>query len=410
MSVYTQAREFYILQRRILHLTARSNAKRSNDLDWIRRHPASFLIGLGIAGILAFTVYKYLTEPPGPAAGARGAGRGALITTSPVSVTEIRDEIEAIGTVFANESIRVTAQVTDTVHSVNFEDGQFVKEGVVLVEVTDDEETAQLEEARANHQEAQRQYNRFKDLASQRSASEQQLDEARSKEIAARARLEGVEARLKDRLIRAPFSGVLGFRMISPGELVTPGTEITTLDDIETVKVDFTVPERFVSSLREGMQVISRSTAWGDRDFVGTVGAIGNRIDANTRAVSVRARIPNADHALRPGMMLTIRLVISESAVIQLQDKSFVFTVVDGKANRIQIETGRRRPGYVEILSGLEAGQDVITLGVDRLRPGIPVNIKGAREGAGPKAGAPETGRGPGGRPAGKPTRENPSP
>ena len=385
-------------------------------MNWIRRHPASFLLGLGLAGILVFTVYKYLTDPPGPAASGRGAGRGALITTSPATVTEIRDEIEAIGTVFANESIRVTAQVTDTVHSVNFEDGQFVKAGTVLVEITNHEETAQLEEARANHQEAQRQYNRFKDLAGQRSASEQQLDEAKSKELAARARLEAVEARLKDRLIRAPFAGVLGFRMISPGELVTPGTDIATLDDIETVKVDFTVPERFVSNLREGMQVISRSTAWGDRDFVGTVSTIANRIDANTRAVSVRARIPNADHALRPGMMATIRLVrardqalvVSESAVIQLQDKTFVFTVVDGKANRIQVDIGRRRPGFVEILSGLEPGQEVITLGVDRLRPGMPVNIKGTREGnAAPKPGVPGDGRKPAGRQPGKAAKEN---
>lgn len=355
-------------------------------MNWIRQHPLSVLLGLGIAGILALTLYKYVALSDGPVGTPGGGGGGALVTVEPARMVEIRDEIEAIGTVSANESIRVTAQVTDTVRTVNFEDGRYVDAGTVLVAVANEEEVALLDEAKANLEDAQRQYNRFKDLANQRSASEQQLDEARANETAARARLEAIEARLDDRLIRAPFSGVLGFRMVSPGELVTPGTEITTLDDIRTVKVDFTVPERFVSVLREGMDVIARSTAWGEREFVGEVTTIGSRIDPNTRALSVRARIPNEDTALRPGMLLTIRLVrardlalvVSESALIQIQAQNFVYTIENGKANRIPVEIGKRRPGIVEILSGVAAGQDVITLGVDRLRPGMPVRIKEA--------------------------------
>lgn len=356
---------------------------------WISRHPLFMLVALTVIGVLGFTAFKYVTAPGAAAGEQRGGPRSALVTLEAARIEEIRDEIEGIGTVLANESIVVTAKVTDTVNSVNFEDGDNVRAGEILVEVADEEEMALLEEARANFEDAERQHDRFQDLARQASASQQQLDESRARLEAARARLDAIEARLKDRVIRAPFAGVLGFRTISPGELVTPGTEITTLDDISTVKLDFTVPERFVSMLRPGLEVIAKSTAWQDREFRGQVTAVGNRVDPQTRAVPVRGRIPNEDLALRPGMLVTVRLVrardaalvVNEAALVQVQDDSFVYTVADGRASRIPVEIGRRRPGIVEILAGLDVGDEVITLGVDRVRPGMPVHT-GGREGA----------------------------
>jgi membrane fusion protein (multidrug efflux system) len=336
-------------------------------------------------------------------------------------LTEIRDEIEAIGTVQANESVRMTAQVTDTISVVNFEDGQFVEAGTVLVALTNEEETALLNEARATLEDAEKQHRRFQDLVRQGSASEQQVDEARTREMAARARLEAIVARLDDRLIRAPFSGLLGFRRVSQGTLVTPGTEITTLDDISTVKLDFSVPERFFATLKPGLEVVAQGSAWGDRRFTGEVAAVDARIDQETRAVTVRARIPNEDAALRPGMLLTVRLVrarekvltVSEAAIVQRQEMSYVYTVEDGRANQVQVKIGRRRPGLVEITSGLLPGQEVVTLGSDRLRQGMPVRIRGdappadQRLGQSPPGGA--RGKPPGQNPGRNPTDDAPS-
>lgn len=363
-------------------------------MAWIRAHPLLTAICMLVACVIGYAVWKFVTTAENTPARAGPGTRGALVVTEPARMIEIRDEIEAIGTVEANESIRVTAQVTDTVSAVSFEDGQLVEEGTVLVSLTNEEETALLAEARANHEDAVRQHARFKDLVAQGSASEQQTDEARTRQMAARGRLHAIEARLDDRLIKAPFAGLLGFRRISPGTLVTPGTEITSLDDISLVKLDFSVPERFFSSLTPGLDVIARSSAWGERKFVGKVAAVDARIDPNTRAVTVRARIPNADGALRPGMLLTIRLVqareqvlvVSEAAIVQRQTRSYVYTVVDGKANRIEVTVGRRRPGIVEIVSGLSPQQEVVTLGADRLRPGMPARIQGAAGGMGTKS------------------------
>jgi membrane fusion protein (multidrug efflux system) len=379
-------------------MNARSYDKRL-QMAWIRAHPLLTTICMLVACIVSYAVWKFVTTAENTPARAGPGARGALVVTEPAQMIEIRDEIEAIGTVEANESIRVTAQVTDTVSAVSFEDGQFVEEGTVLVSLTNEEETALLAEARANHEDAVRQHARFKDLVRQGSASEQQTDEARTRQMAARGRLHAIEARLDDRLIKAPFAGLLGFRRISPGTLVTPGTEITSLDDISLVKLDFSVPERFFSSLTPGLDVIARSSAWGERKFVGKVAAVDARIDPNTRAVTVRARIPNADGALRPGMLLTIRLVqareqvlvVSEAAIVQRQTRSYVYTIVDGKANRIEVTIGRRRPGIVEIVSGLSPQQEVVTLGADQLRPGMPARIQGAAGGMGskPKSGKP---------------------
>src|SRR5690606_17756063 len=153
-----------------------------------------------------------------------------------------------------------------------------------------------------------------------------ELDVARNREAAAKARLDSIIARLSDRLIRAPFSGVLGFRQVSPGTLVQPNTPITTLDDISTIKLDFTVPETFIADVQPGATVVARSVSYPGRDFVGVVRTVGSRVDPVTRAVSVRAHISNADAALRPGMLLTVELrsrerttlVVPEAAVFQV--------------------------------------------------------------------------------------------
>jgi membrane fusion protein, multidrug efflux system len=327
--------------------------------------------------------------------GRAGAGGPVLVVTEEARVDQLFDAIEALGTAQANESLVLTAKVTDTVRRVNFDDGEFVSAETVLIELTNEEEEALLDEARANLEDAENQQRRLENLAQQGLSAESELDIARSRTAASAARLDTVLARLQDRLILAPFTGLLGFRDVSPGTLVTPTTAITTLDDISVIKLDFTVPETYLQIMQPGAVVLARSASWGDREFEGVVRTVNSRVNPVTRAFVVRAHIDNADGALRPGMLLTVRvvtqqreaLVISESAVLQSGSRSYVYLVgADNIARQQDIEILSRKYGIVEIGAGLEAGDSVVVEGLIKLRDGAPVRFPTAEGGAGQRS------------------------
>jgi membrane fusion protein (multidrug efflux system) len=341
-------------------------------------------------------VYYWQAEqaaPSAPSPGGAGGGAGAfaggaqaapLVGVTPVGRQTIYDTVEAIGTANANESLTVTAKVTDTVRAVDFEDGDYVDAGDVLVQLTNREEEALLAEARANLDDAENQLARVENLAAQNLIPESDLDAARSRAEATQARLDTVLARLSDRLILAPFSGVLGFRQVSPGTLLQPNTAITTLDDISIIKLDFTVPETFLGAVTSGARLLARAASYPDREFEGVVRTVGSRVDPVTRAIQVRAHVPNEDRALRPGMLLTIQvvmaermaLVVPENAVYQTQDRHYVYVVDAGLvARERQIETGERRFGIVEVLGGVEEGERIVTEGIVKLRDGTRVRL-----------------------------------
>lgn len=324
-------------------------------------------------------------EPQGVAAGGAGPGeRATPVTTAPLSRRVFVDTIEALGTARANESVVITAQVTESVSRVRFEDGDVVAAGDVLVELTSREESAQLDQARASFDEAQRQFDRTRELRREGTASQATLDERTAARDAARARLDELHARMRDRLVRAPFAGVLGLRAVSPGTLVQPGDAITTLDDIDTIKLDFSVPERFLSVLATELPVRARAAAYRERVFEGRVRAIDTRVDPTTRAVRVRADLPNPERALRPGMLLTVeleanraeRLALPEQAIVPAGSAQRVF-VLDGgeRVREVAISTGRRSEGMVELLSGLDGSETLVVEGGSMLRPGALVRV-----------------------------------
>jgi membrane fusion protein (multidrug efflux system) len=316
--------------------------------------------------------------PPG--AGFGGGGRPQaqppLITVGRARRDQLYDVVEALGTALANESVTLTAKVTDTVRRVNFEDGDYVEAGAVLIELTNQEEEALLAEARANLDDAESQLRRLQDLSSRGLTSASELDVARSRAGATRARLNSVVARLRDRLIQAPFSGLLGFRQVSPGTMLGPNTAITSIDDISTIKLDFTL----------GAKVIAKGVSFPDRDFEGTVRTVGSRVDPVTRAITVRAHIENADRALRPGMLLTVAvvtaertaLVVPEGSVFQVQNRAYVYRVDGETVHQQQIEIGGRRFGVVEVLGGLQDGDLIVTEGIIKLREGARVRYEAA--------------------------------
>lgn len=303
------------------------------------------------------------------------------------------DRVEALGTLKANESVAVTAVVTETVTKIHFDDGDRVKAGQVLVEMTSAEEHALLQEVRATVEEAQLQYSRVKSLEAQGTEATSLLDQRHRELATARARLTAVESRLADRLIKAPFDGVVGLRDVSVGTLVEPGDVITTLDDDRVMKLDFTVPSAYLSALAPGLPVVGNTRAYGDRRFEGEVRSVASRVDPVTRSVVVRAVLPNPDRSLKPGMLMKVVLLtnpresvsIPEEALAPLGPRHFV-NVVDGsdppRALQREVAIGARQPGFVEILDGLSPGERVITQGVIKLRPGQAILIQAVDDGS----------------------------
>jgi membrane fusion protein (multidrug efflux system) len=326
------------------------------------------------------------TARPGPS-GAWG-GPTTVVTVAAVK-RPLRTRVEALGTAVANESVTITAQVTDSVSQVRFEDGDYVNAGDVLVELTNEEETALLAEAEANARDTRTQLDRLEDLVLQGSVPISQVDEARARHSAAVARYQSVVARLEDRLITAPFSGVLGFRQVSTGTLITPGTPITTLDDVSVIKLDFSIPEIHLSRLQPGQRIEAESPAYSGSVFDATVSTIGSRVDPVTRAAVVRAHIDNGDMRLRPGMLLTARLTTSEREVLMIPEAALlqrgtqvrVFTEVDGTARSRLITHGVRDAGWVEVREGLTEGERVITDGLIKVRDGSPITTVRAEQG-----------------------------
>ena len=305
------------------------------------------------------------------------------------------DQIEALGTLRANEAVALTISVTETVTALHFDDGDRVETGQVLAEMTSSEEHAQLEEARATVAEARRQYQRVKSLAAQGTASKSLLDERLREWETGRARLAAIESRLADRLIRAPFAGVVGLRNVSIGALMEPGDVITTLDDDSVMKLDFAVPSTYLGTLEPGLAIEATTRAYPERRFRGQVKSIDSRVDAATRSIVVRAVLPNPDRVLKPGMLMQVQLfknprealVIPEEALVPRGERQTVLVVDEAQGYKVaerELRIGARRPGEVEVLAGLVPGEKVITDGTLKVRPGEAVTIGAADDGARP--------------------------
>lgn len=324
---------------------------------------------------------------PGQQQKAPKVAKPTTVVVNEVKHAAFRDVIEAIGTARANEAVTVYPRYSGLVETVYFNDGERVKKGQVLATLHSEQEQAEVKELSANLAEAQSQLQRLLNLHNTNATSQSLLEQQQAKTKALNARLEKARAKLAELDIRASFDGILGLRLISPGAFVSTSDQITTLDDVSVIKVDFTVPERDLTTLAIGQTLVASNIAYRDQPFSGKITSINSRLNSVTRAVQVRAVIDNHDRRLRPGMLLNIELsrsientiMIPESAVIPIEDKHYVYIAEAGKAQRIEVQTGRRRPGIVEVLSGLAAGQHVVVEGAIKLTPGSAINIKGAR-------------------------------
>lgn len=331
---------------------------------------------LGAIGVLAL-VLSACGSDGAPQSGAED--RPIPVTTQRVQTRPWNDTVQALGTVKARESVTVTAKVSETVRSVHFDSGDIVRAGAPLVTLSGESQQAELASAQASANEAEQLLRRQNELASQQLIARSTLDTQRATRDSANARVRQIRTQLADRVIRAPFAGVLGLRQVSPGSLVTPGTAIATLDDIERVYVDFPVPETLLASLAPGQRLAGTSAAYPGESFDGIISTIDSRVDPTTRAVIVRGEFANTDRRLRPGMLVQIiqsgpqrqALLVPEIAIVQVGTQSFVYRVGgDNKAEQVDVAIASRRDGLAEVTKGLAAGDRIVVDGTGKLRPG----------------------------------------
>lgn len=327
-----------------------------------------------------------------PAWAQMGAGAATPVVVTVAQKGDFADEIEALGTLRANESVDLTAAVTEIVTKISFDDNQRVQRGDILIEMDAAEELAELAEQQSFVKEARRQLERLAPLVKKRAASPAALDEQRRELETAQARVKAIQSRIDQRIIKAPFDGILGLRNISVGSLAQPGVMITTIDDDSEMKLDFSVPEVFLSTLKPGVGIKATTEAYQDTLFEGTILYVDSRIDPVTRSIQARALLDNTEGLLKPGLLMQVELqkdprkalLIPEESLISDGPDSFVFVVreQEGKATaeRRKVKLGTRHYGEAEILEGLSEGEQIITQGTLRVREGAPLQILAVQE------------------------------
>lgn len=314
---------------------------------------------------------------------------------TPVGVAEVQerltsDRLEALGTGKAKESVEITASESEKIVGIFFEDGERVEAGKLLVQLEERLLQAERESAVATLADERREMERAKELLKKDGIAEKVLDSRATSLAKAEIALEAIDARLRMREVRAPFGGFLGLRRVSLGAYVTPGTVMTTLDDISELHVDFTVPEKYLVTLGTGVVFRTRTSAFPGMVITGMVTSVETRIDPVSLSAVVRGTVDNAEGKLRPGMLFTIDLEASprrslwvpEKALMSLGEIQYVFVPdAEEKAERREVRLGRREEGMVEVVKGLALGERVVTDGVGKLKDGMAVRIVDGREG-----------------------------
>lgn len=303
------------------------------------------------------------------------------------------DPLEALGTLRADESVTLSATVTETVAELNFDDAQRVAEGELLIRLDDNAEQAELRAARSLRQERENAVRRARQLQDRNVGTRADFEDAQAQLAQVDAQIDEIQARLADHRLRAPFDGTVGQRNLSVGALVTPDTELVTLDKLDDMKLDFTVPATVLDMLTPGLSLSATTPSYPTRTFRGEVTSIGTRIAPVSRSVSVRARLPNPERILRPGMLMVVTLernprqtlVVPESVLVPSGDRQYVMRILRDADNRIQrhqVEIGKRRVGTVEILDGLSPGDWIVNHGMNKVRDGDHVDILALDDGS----------------------------
>lgn len=354
---------------------------------------AVVLVAIAAVGGYWFGVQRQApARTVGPAAAGsppdKGGSAGAIppvsVEAATVAVESVPELITAVGSLRSDESITVRPEVAGRISAIMFNEGQRVAKGATLVRLDTAINAAEVQQARANLKLGQSKYDRAVDLAKSNFISSQAKDEAENNLRVAEAAVSLADARLAKMEIKAPFSGIIGLRVVSVGDYVKEGADVVNLESIDPLKVDFRVPEIYMKQVEVGQSLNLTLDALPGKTYEGKVSAINPLFDAAGRSIVIRALVRNTDTALRPGMFARVQLitrdekpaiVVPEQAIVPLGDEQYVYRVVDGKATRVKVDVGRRRAGKVEVRSGLAEKDVVVTAGQIKLREGQPVKI-----------------------------------
>lgn len=355
---------------------------------------ALFLLAVAVlaGGGYYWKVVRPSASSPAAAPAAKGGG-AVPVRVATVRVGAISDEISAVGTLIANESVMIRPERDGRITEIRFSEGQLVRKGDRLVALDTAEIEAQLAAASSELTLNRSRLNRAEELHAKKFISAQALDDAREALNQSAARRAEVKARVDKSTVIAPFEGVAGLRQVSPGAYVKAGQDIARLEGIGTLKLDFRVPELYMGRMRPKQEVVLRVDAYPGESFRGEIYAIEPAVEESSRTVLLRARVSNPGARLKPGMFARVALVletrdnaiiIPEQALVLEGKDRYVYRYLDGKAVLERVELGLRRPGEVEVRQGLSAGQAIVVDGQLRLRDGAPVTVLADQRDQGP--------------------------
>ncbi len=299
---------------------------------------------------------------------------------------DLQDKIPMIGTMESNESVEIKSEIDGTIEKINFTEGSMVKSGDLLMEMDKKKLTSTYDQASSNLKLAETTARRYENLVKSKAVSQQEYDQAAASLESNRATAALVQEELDDATITAPFDGIIGERFISVGQYISRGTLLTTLFNQDPMKVVFRMPERYLGNIKNGQTVNIRVAAYKDKTYEGEVFFIDPKVDETTRTVLAKAKVPNPDGKLLQGMFADVELiwdvkkdaiVVPETALIVKGDTVSVYAVAEGDTAELRVvTTGKRTDGMVEILSGVNEGDVVITEGYQKIGPGSKVNVR----------------------------------
>ena len=329
------------------------------------------------------------TPAAAPAAGASAgpASSGVGVEVANVAVRPLQRSISAVGTLRSDNSVMLRPEVAGRIAEINFTEGGKVKKGDILIRLDDSIPKAQLQQAQASLALAESRNRRAAELSREGFISKQARDEAASELKVQRAAVELSKAQLDKTVIQAPFDGLIGLRNVSVGDYVSPGADLVPIESVDPLKVDFRIPEQYLGSVYTGLKLTLSFHAFPGQIREGQVGAISPVVDVGGRSLLLRATVPNADDTLRPGMFARVRLQLSnaealmvpETALSPSGDTQYVFKVEQGVARRVPVKIGLRREGMVELEEGVQAGDQVIVSGLQKVSDGAAVKIVGTQ-------------------------------
>jgi membrane fusion protein (multidrug efflux system) len=343
------------------------------------------LLGAVLGGIFGYKFYQFgqmqeqMSQPQPP----------VKISAVEAQTERWTQQIKAVGSIEAINGIEIANEVPGVIENINFESGDTVEEGDVLIRLDAAIDEAAVRTRRAEAQLAEQAFKRVSDLLPKRAVSQAQYDEAKANFDAARARVNEAEAQLSKKVIRAPFDGKLGLRLVDQGEYIATGTSIVEINMLHPIYVDYTLSEKDLTMVAQGYDVVATVAAVPDQTFPGKVSAINTSVNPQTRTVRVRATLDNNDNLLRPGMFATINtrqpealdvVTVPRTAISYNTYGDYVYVVAendDGQlvVNRRTVESGNTRDGKVAVTSGLKAGEQVVAKGLLRLRAGQEVTV-----------------------------------